>query len=150
MRRVVIESPFRGEGERQADASMDEQENRHYAQRVGRFLCKRGDAPYASHLLITLFLDDTDPQERQQGIDLGLAWGVCAQHTVVAVDRGISVGMEYGIEAARAAGRTIEWLQLVRDPESKYFLPRGKTRKLFTPEMMQDGDSLTVSSFTSP
>jgi hypothetical protein len=70
-------------------------------------LAVRGEAPTASHLLYTQpgILRDDVPAERKLGIDAGLAWRDAAE---VYVDRGISSGMQYGIEAARAAGRPIE------------------------------------------
>ena len=46
------------------------------------------------------------------GIEAGLLWGKSAEATVVYIDRGVSRGMEYGIEAAKAAGRTIEYRQI--------------------------------------
>jgi hypothetical protein len=111
MKRVVIESPFAA-GPRAERAEVDRLDNQAYTARLGRFLCLRGDAPYASHLVLTHFLEDMIASERQLGIDLGLAWGLCGQLTVVGVDRGISRGMEYGIKAARDAGRAVEWVSL--------------------------------------
>jgi hypothetical protein len=51
-------------------------------------------------------------EERQHGIDAGLAWGRVAEATVVYTDFGLSRGMEYGIAAARTAGRPIEFRSL--------------------------------------
>jgi hypothetical protein len=53
-------------------------------------------------------LRDDVPAERKLGIDAGLAWHDAAEASVLYVDQGISSGMQYGIEAARAAGRPIE------------------------------------------
>lgn len=68
-----------------------------------------GEAPIASHLLYTQpgILDDGDPAERQWGIDAGLAWRAVAEASVVYVDHGVSRGMQFGIDAARAAGRPV-------------------------------------------
>lgn len=78
---------------------------------------RRGEFPFASHLLYTQdgILDDNVPAERQLGIDAGLAWGAKAEKTVVYTDLGISRGMEYGIKNARAAGRSIEYRTLPAD-----------------------------------
>jgi len=100
MRRVIVESPFAGDVER----------NIAYARAAVRDSLARGEAPIASHLLYTQpgVLDDDVPAERVWGIDAGLAWGAVSEATVVYTDLGISRGMQYGIEHARAAGRPVE------------------------------------------
>ncbi len=64
----------------------------------------------ASHLLYTQpdVLDDYKPEERQLGIEAGLAWGRHAEATVVYVDLGISAGMQLGIDRAQREGRVVE------------------------------------------
>ena len=105
MRRVVIESPFAGN-------IWQRWLNRRYARRCLRDSCMRGEAPLASHLLYTQALDDKDSHERKMGIEAGLCWGLLADATVVYTDRGISRGMKYGIDAAQAAGRPIDYRRL--------------------------------------
>lgn len=102
--RVILESPFAG----------DVDGNILYARAAVRDSLLRGESPLASHLLYTQpgILDDTNPAERQHGIDAGLAWGVVAEKTVVYVDRGISQGMEYGIYRALNEGRQVEFRSL--------------------------------------
>lgn len=104
MRLVIIESPYAG----------DVAANESYARRCVRDSLGRGEAPIASHLLYTQpgILDDLIPQERQWGIDAGLAWRRVAEASVVYTDRGISKGMEYGIAAAEAAGVPVEYRSL--------------------------------------
>src|SRR5690554_4680753 len=99
--KVILESPFAG----------DVEANIEYARKCMRDCFMRGEAPIASHLLYTQdgILDDDIPDERQLGIDAGLLWGAHAEKTVIYKDRGISRGMEYGIENAKKAGRPIEW-----------------------------------------
>lgn len=101
MRLVIIESPYAGDVERNAE----------YARRCVRDSLARGEAPIASHLLYTQpgILDDNDPAERQWGIDAGLAWRRVAEASVVYTDLGISSGMRYGISAAVAAGIPVEY-----------------------------------------
>lgn len=101
MKRVIIESPYAG----------DVAENERYARAALRDSLMRGEAPIASHLLYTQpgVLDDLAPEERQQGIDAGLAWGDAAELTAVYTDRGISRGMEYGIANAKRAGRQVDY-----------------------------------------
>lgn len=101
MRRVILESPCAG----------DVAANVEYARRCVRDSLARGEAPIASHLLYTQpgILDDGIPSERQWGIDAGLAWRSVAQASVVYTDRGISKGMQYGIDAAKAADIPVEF-----------------------------------------
>lgn len=103
MRRVIVESPYAG----------DVEANETYAQRCMSDSLSRGEAPFLSHLLYTQVLDDTDATQRDQGIHAGFAWRSAADATIVYVDRGVSLGMEYGIEAAyRLADHEVEYRQL--------------------------------------
>lgn len=104
MRRVIIESPYAGNIER----------NIAFARACVRDSVLRGEAPIASHLLFTQpgILDDDVPEERQLGIDAGLAWRHVADATVAYTNFGISRGMEYGIAAAKAAGIPVEYREL--------------------------------------
>lgn len=105
MRLVIIESPFAGNVER----------NIAYAKAAVRDCLKRGESPYASHLFFTQpgILDDDKPDERKLGIAAGLAWGERADATVVYTDFGTTEGMKQGIERAQAAGRTIEFREIM-------------------------------------
>lgn len=84
---------------------------------------KRGEAPFASHRLYPGILDDDVPAERRLGIEAGLAWGQCADATVVYEDLGISPGMALGIERARAEGRPVEHRRLTARPNEKGAAP---------------------------
>lgn len=108
MIKVLIESPFAGVTQLARDLNLL------YARQAMKDCFDRGEAPFASHLLYTQpeVLDDTIPHERQLGIDVGLLWGSLADKTVVYTDRGISNGMEYGIENAKKSGRPIEYRTL--------------------------------------
>ena len=100
MRKVILESPFAG----------DVEANIEYARACVRDSLLRGESPIASHLLYTQpgILNDDIPSERQHGIDAGLAWRSAADATVVYADKGISRGMQYGIEDAERNGRLVE------------------------------------------
>lgn len=104
MKLVILESPYAG----------DIEANVGYARACVRDSLSRGEAPIASHLLYTQpgILRDDVPDERQWGIDAGLAWSSRADATVVYTDRGISRGMEYGIANAKKANREIEYRTL--------------------------------------
>ena len=99
---VLVESPFAG----------DRALNRRYLKAAIRDCIDRGEAPFASHMLYTQFLDDDDPDEREAGIECGLAWGRHAETTVVYDDLGISRGMQFGIDRAHAEGRDIRFRTL--------------------------------------
>lgn len=109
MRLVIIESPYAG----------DIEANVEYARACVRDSLSRGEAPIASHLLYTQpgILRDEVPDERQWGIDAGLAWRAVAEASVVYTDRGISSGMEYGIKAAKDAGKPVEYRVLPTTPQ---------------------------------
>jgi hypothetical protein len=101
MRLVILESPYAG----------DVEANIEYARRCIRDSLSRGEAPIASHLLYTQqgVLDDNIQCEREWGINAGLAWIRVADATVVYTDKGISSGMQYGIDTAIDAGVFVEY-----------------------------------------
>lgn len=104
---VILESPFAGHVE----------QNTAYLRDALRDSLMRGEAPFASHRLYTEALDDTNPREREQGIEAGLAWGRVAQKTVVYADLGVSKGMKLGVLRAIDEGRPVE-VRFIR-PESR-------------------------------
>lgn len=116
---VLMESPFSGDMAR----------NIKYARACLNDCLKRGESPFASHLLYTQtgILRDDVPGERELGIKTGLAWGAKADKTVLYVDLGISDGMIMGIKAAEAAGRPIErrnlpnWQEIVNSDSPLQF-----------------------------
>lgn len=70
MRRVVLESPLSGDFEL----------NQRYARWCMLECLRRGEAPFASHLLYTQCLDDLVEKERDLGILAGLEWGEGTEH----------------------------------------------------------------------
>lgn len=100
---VIIESPFRG-------ATPDEERvNVEYAREAVRDSIRRGECPFASHLLYPQALDDSRPDERALGIALGMQWAQFADFVAVYHDRGISEGMRVAIEKHLTAGLRIEY-----------------------------------------
>ena len=100
MIRVIVESPFAGDVER----------NVAYARACVADSLRRGEAPFASHLLYTQpgILDDEVLAERSQGIAAGFAWRDVAQLTAVYVDLGITAGMYEGVDDAHERGIRVE------------------------------------------
>lgn len=88
MMRVVIVSPYAGDVER----------NVRYATACMRDSLRRGEAPFASHMLYPLVLDDGVPDERELGIRAGNAWSWFGQLFAVYTDLGISPGMTADVE----------------------------------------------------
>lgn len=104
MKLVILESPFAPTNGKTVE------ENIEYARRCVKHSLSLGEAPIASHLLYTQpgILDDTNPMEREWGINAGLAWKEVAHGSVVYTDYGISKGMEYGISHAKSQGLPVE------------------------------------------
>lgn len=104
MKLVIIESPYAG----------DVQANEEYARACVRDSLQRGEAPIASHLLYTQkgILDDTVPEEREQGIAAGLSWLKVADLSAFYIDHGTSPGMQHGMRQAQAMGKRIEFRKL--------------------------------------
>jgi hypothetical protein len=98
---VMIESPFAGD----VDTHIK------FARACMRDSLNKGESPFAIHLLYTQegILNDDLPDERNLGIEAGLAWGKHASKTVVYTNLGISPGMEKGIQRAKEEGREIEY-----------------------------------------
>jgi len=109
IRRVILESPYRGDGTPNTIAY-----NVSYARACVHDSLLRGEAPLASHLLYTQpgILNDADRDERAHGINAGHAWLTSADAVVVYTDLGMSDGMEAGINLAGFNGIPVERRQL--------------------------------------
>ncbi len=99
---VIIESPYSGDVAR----------NTKYARSCLLDSLRRGEAPIVSHLLHTQVLDDMRPDERELGIEAGLAWYRMAEKCVVYEDRGTSGGMITGIRRAKQFDVPVEYRRL--------------------------------------
>lgn len=107
MRRVIVESPYAGDTER----------NVAYARAAVRDCLRRSEAPIASHLLFTQpgILDDSKPEQRTLGIRAGLEWVSVAQAMVVYTDHGISEGMARAIRLACVLDLCVEYRTLEQE-----------------------------------
>ena len=108
MRLVILESPFAGHSHHAIKRNIK------YARTCIADCLRRGEAPFASHLLYTQdgILRDKVKEEREIGINAGLAWAEKAQATVVYTDLGISEGMKKGIRHAIQCGRSVVYRKL--------------------------------------
>ena len=100
MKRVILESPYAGDIERNVE----------YARKCIRHSLSLGESPIASHLLYTQdgILDDTIPNERMLGINAGLAWKEVAELQVFYIDYGYSNGMRYAFNYSKEHNIPIE------------------------------------------
>jgi hypothetical protein len=109
MRLVVVESPCAGDTDR----------NLRYARACLADCLRRGEAPFASHVLYAQpgVLDDAKPEQRRLGMWAGFSWADRADAIVVYEDLGISPGMQAGIRRAALRGCPIEKRRLGVDWE---------------------------------
>lgn len=103
---VIVESRFAGKSDHERLL------HKAYARAAMLDCLKRGEAPFASHLLYTQVLDDSVPMEREWGIAAGLELAKRADLTAVYDDLGISNGMQRGIDAAVVAKRPFLYRRL--------------------------------------
>ncbi len=106
MRRVQILSPFRGK------TPAEQRRNVAYAQAALLDCLERDEAPFAPHLLYPAVLDESEPEQRAQGISAGLEWLAVAEAVVVYHDLGYSEGMNAELRAAMAANVRAEFRSL--------------------------------------
>lgn len=120
MKRVIVESPYMGDIER----------NTRYARACMHHCLLRGEAPYASHLLYTQpgVLRDEIPDERTLGIEAGFVWRPVAELTVFFVDLGWSGGMKLAFEKVKDQVHPFE--VRVLDGEWRQFWP-ADVKELF-------------------
>lgn len=102
---VIVESPYSG----------DVDDNIRYARACIADCLRRGEAPFASHLLYTQdgVLRDDVASEREWGMQAGWEWMGVADLVAVYCDRGISFGMEQGVSRALKLGKVIEYRYLL-------------------------------------
>lgn len=113
MRLVIIESPYAGDAKTPEERERVIARNMRYLHRAILDCIRRGESPYASHLMLTTALNDADETERKLGIEAGFMWRAKAAATVIYTDHGISSGMRLGIEDA------------VRERETRVQIARG-------------------------
>jgi hypothetical protein len=104
---IALESPFGSQDRWIVEANVA------YARAAVRWCLLRGLVPLASHLTYTQMLDDNVPAERAMGIEAGkVVEKLAAKATLVFCDRGVSKGVEYGIQRSVQDGRPVHCLCL--------------------------------------
>lgn len=94
MRLTIIESPYAAKSELLLARNIS------YAHKCIADSLRRGEAPFASHLLYTTALDDMKEEERSLGMLAGWYWMRRADQVAVYTDLDISKGMREGIRMA--------------------------------------------------
>lgn len=79
-----------------------------YAQAALLDSLERCEAPFAPHLLYPAVLDESEPEQRAQGISAGLEWLAVAETVVVYGDLGVSEGMAAELRQAEVLGIPVE------------------------------------------
>lgn len=93
-------SPYRGN-------AFERIRNRRYARYLTAKAIKMGYAPITPHLYIAQVLNDKIPEERKQGLEVGLKLLRPCKYILIGRKYGISEGMKAEIKEARAAGKII-------------------------------------------
>lgn len=103
MRRVSIESPHANDPLRMMEYT--------------KLCCKdslhnHGESPFASQLMFTAFLDDSDPIQRAWGLAASDNWRKVTDAIVFYVDHGWSSGMQRAFDLAKDRNIPIEFRSL--------------------------------------
>ncbi len=104
MKRVVIESPYKGD-------AAEMQRNEIYGEfAMHDCLVNYNESPYASHLLYTRknVLRDWVPEDRKLGIEAGFYWRDVADKTIFYKDLGMTEGMAQGADDCEKKGKEFE------------------------------------------
>nr|WP_325178711.1 DUF4406 domain-containing protein [uncultured Oscillibacter sp.] len=97
---VYIASPLSGDVEKNLD----------FARQACRYAISQNVTPFAPHLLYPQILDDSDPAERQLGIDMGNQMLELCRELWLCGDR-ISAGMEGERKLAESLGIPVRQIQ---------------------------------------
>ena len=90
MKTILIESPYASKNKEERFVHLC------YARLVMLNELRKGNSPLLSHMLYTQSLNDSDPKEREIGINAGLELGLRLDEQVFYVDFGLSSGMILG------------------------------------------------------
>ncbi|GMV17995.1 MAG: hypothetical protein AMXMBFR56_62190 [Polyangiaceae bacterium] len=107
MIRTTVESPLA------APTPEGFRRNVRYAQLCLLDSLKRGEAPYASHLLYPQVYDDLDEDQRRVGMAAGLEWLRMAELVALYIDLGVSRGMTAAAHEAVRYGKATTQRRLV-------------------------------------
>ncbi|PWJ51377.1 DUF4406 domain-containing protein [Faecalicatena contorta] len=112
MKLIYVASPYAG----------DIEKNTEFTKRACRHVMNEGHAFFAPHLLYPQFLDDSNPKERQAGLDMGLAM-LPRCDELWCYGYRISFGMHLEIEEAVRLGIPV---RRVMEQENGFTIGRAK------------------------
>ncbi|HBR07644.1 MAG TPA: DUF4406 domain-containing protein [Clostridiales bacterium] len=101
MKLIYVASPYAGNIEK----------NTEYAKQACRSVMEQGHAFFAPHLLYPSLLDETNPAQRQLGIDMGLTM-LSRCDELWAFGERISAGMESEICEAKRLGIPVQYTEI--------------------------------------
>ena len=111
-KKIFVCSPFRGIADTEEKAKANYQHNIALAKAVCRYITGKGAVPYCPHLYFPRFLIDSNPDERQTGMTMGLTWlaqcdelWVIGRHITEGMGREIAKAEEWGIPVKRYVGK---------------------------------------------
>ncbi len=99
MKLIYMASPYAG----------DIEKNTEFAKRACRHVMNEGHAFFAPHLLYPTILDEHQPEQRQLGLDMGIAMLSRCDELWCYGDH-ISLGMHLEIEEANRLGIPVRWV----------------------------------------
>lgn len=110
-RLTIIESPFKGAVER----------NKLYLHRCVLHSIYLGETPFASHGFYPQFLDDNNPDQRYQGINLGYHFYPFSRLVAFYDDYGMSQGMEMALNhlVGSFPDKKVVWRKIGTNEEPK-------------------------------
>ena len=118
MKLIYVASPYAGDVER----------NIRFAKQACRHVMEQGHAFFAPHLLYPKLLDDTNPLERQAGLDMGLAI-IPRCDELWCYGSRVSLGMHFEIEEAIRLGIPV---RRVREQNDVFII--GKPKQIIMAE----------------
>ena len=124
-KRVFICSPLKPKGNTAARRAADLRRNQENARLACEYALNRGVMPLAPHLYFPQFLSDSDPEEREMGMQLGLEWLESCDELWI-IGRRITEGMEREIDVAEDLGIPVVLIDLYEEPvvskSSRHFI----------------------------
>lgn len=95
---VIVESPYAPTEQRTIDDHVK------YLRACLRDSWNQGELPFASHGFFPLFLRESNPVEREVGIEAGYSFWPLAERLVFYCDLGVSKGMDAALNRALRLG----------------------------------------------
>jgi hypothetical protein len=137
----MVESPYAGEVP----------SNLKYLRECIDHCRKRGEAPFASHGIYPIYLDDLQPDERTLGLAWRDAWAQGADVVRFYVDRGVSAGMWHAFQHAVKFNYKVEAWTIRGEAETQWQLAASSTQlSLFSAMLVSRMSTATIKAVEWP